>query len=302
MKIMIVGPGGIGGFLCGMLARMQAEVTLVARGRTLAAIEQNGVTIQRDSERFTVHPTVTDLPEEFGVQDAIFLCTKAYDLYGAIEQIRPVVGPGTLVIPLLNGVSAPDTIASKLSEGIICGGSIYIYSRIDSPGVIIQSGDLNRVVVGIPGKAPTEALVGLAKLLTQAGVPCEASEDIRRDMWMKWSFILSNAQATSYYDMNVGQLREHPEGRKFLISLLEELVAVAKAEGIRLPDTLIADNIRTIDSMPYEGRSSLSRDLAEPGKNTELSLFAGTLVPLADKHGIQVPCNKKILEKFGDRL
>ncbi len=306
MKIMIVGAGGIGGYIAGMLCRKNSDITLVARGAQLAAILEKGLTVIDGDMRFTVHPALcTDKPSEAGVQDAILICTKGYGLKEALDQIRPCVGPDTLLIPLLNGVNTHKRIAAQLNTGVALDGCIYIFSRIVAPGTIQKDGPLNRICMGIPGKSAAESpamLTALRDMLTQSGVPAEIPDDIVREMWIKWTFICGNAQATSYYNVTIGQLRDDPEKWQFLTVLLDEILLVARAEGVHLPEDTKERNLAALRGMPYEAASSLSRDLNEPGKPTELDLFAGELCRMADKHGIDVPNNRRVLERFADRI
>ncbi len=306
MKLMLVGAGGIGGFLAGMLGNGGNDFTLVARGATLEAIKENGLTLFTPEEHIALkHVNCTDKPQDYGIQDAIIICTKGYGLDGALDIVRPCVNSETLIIPMLNGVNTHKRIASRLKNGIALDGCIYVFSRVLEPGVIEQTGSINRVCMGIPGVLKEDSpktLVKLCEMLNNSCVKAEIPDDIEREMWIKWSFICSNAQATSYFDVSVGELRDDPEKWEFLLGLLDEIQLVASKEGIILPSDLKEKNIEAFKQMAYESRSSLSRDLKEPGKPTELSLFAGELVRLAQAHSLDVPYNRRVLERFYDRL
>lgn len=304
MRIMIVGAGGVGGFLAAYLARRaDVNLTIIARGGHLAAIREKGLTLKDADGTFTVCPALaTDDPAAAGIQDAVLLCTKSYGLLEAAKAAIPAIGPNTLVIPLLNGVDAAEQIAPILPPCLLSEGCIYVFSKIIAPGVIERTGSFGRLLMG---SAFPEAKVGLetiAKMLREEGFPAEVPADIRREMWIKWSFICGNAQATAYYDYTVGQMREDPEAMDFLGGLVDELLAVGMAEGVNLPPDLREQVFANVAGQPYEARSSLARDIDVPGGPTELSRFAGTLCRMAKKHGIPVPCNEKVLDRFGDRL
>lgn len=304
MKILIVGAGGVGGCLAGCLCRHGgAEVSIVARGAHRDAIIKNGLTIIDDGTPYTVHPALcTEDPKDAGIQDAIFFCTKSYGLLDALLKVRPCVGENTLLIPLLNGISARRIISEELNRGIALNGCIYIFSRIEAPGVIEKAGSLCRIVFGSEeGKAP-QAAYDLCALLNESGVQAEISDDIRQVMWMKWLLMVSNAMAASYYNISVGELRDDPEKFKLVYELLDEALAVAAAEKVNLPADVKEQVIKTVMSLVYEGRPSLARDLYTPGKPTELSVFSGELCRLADLHGIAAPKSHMIVERFRDRL
>lgn len=300
---MVVGAGGVGGYLAGKLSRDSNDVFVVARGAHLAAIQQNGLTIKDGEDCFTVRPAASDKPE--GMYDAIFICTKGYGLQAAAEQIRPCVGEHTLVIPLLNGVNIHKRLAEVLPTGRILSGSIYIYANIASPGVIHKISPMVRVVVGAPGKtaaAAPEALHALCAIMNKSGIPTELADDILRENWVKWAILVSNGQSNAYFDAPLGAIREDAERMEFVLSLLREVVAVGHAEGIALPDDLEETLLNTMRALPYESVSSLARDIRTPGKPTELSLFSGEVCRLADIHGISVPANRSMLQRFQDRL
>lgn len=306
MKIMIVGAGGIGGYLAAKLSRKYGDITLVARGAQLNAIRENGLTLVDNEERFTVRPALcTDNPSEAGEQDAILLCTKSYGLQAALNQVRPCIKPDTLLIPMLNGVNTHQRIAAWMEKGIALDGCIYVFSRIIAPGVIEKGGALNRICMGIPGKKASEqpqTLFKLRDMLNDSGVNTEIPDDIIREMWLKWSLMGTNGQACVYFNVSVGKLRETPHMYEFLMGLVDEMLLISKAEGVNLPDNLKENIAKTVASMPYDSTPSLLRDMNEPGKPTEMDLFAGELCRMADKHGIEAPNNHKIRDRFMDRL
>ncbi len=303
MNIMIAGAGGVGGYIAGKLARLFPDITVLARGAALAAMRERGLTIIDGSETFTVHPQVTDTPA--GIMDAIFFCTKAYGLDAVMDQVRPCVGEHTLLLPLLNGVNVYRQIEQKLQAGIALSGSIYIYSQIREPGVIEKTGPLLRVVMGVPNKPAAESpqsLLELCGMLNECGIPTEIPDDIIMENWVKWSLLNSNGQANAYFDLPAGAVREDPEKMSFTVGLLREVLLVAKAEGVKLPAGIEQTHIDTIMRLPYQSESSLCRDIRTPGKPTELAMFAGELCRMADVHGLDVPCNRSMLNRFKDRL
>ncbi len=304
-KIMIVGAGGIGGYLAGKLCA-NYDITLVARGAQLAAIRENGLTLVDEGTSSTVFPALcTDNPMEAGVQDAILLCTKGYGLEEAIRQVAPCVGPHTLLVPVLNGVNTHARIRQYAKSGIALDGCIYVFSRIIAPGVIEKTGPIIRLLFGVPGipaqQAP-ESVHMLCRMLNESGVHTELPDDIVRETWIKWSFICSNGQASAYYNVCIGEVRDNKEMWNFLVGLLDEVLLVAQKEGIDLPKNLREQHLNAVQKLPYEATSSFARDLNEPGKPTELTLFAGEVCRMAEKHGVDVPCNRMMLERFAGRV
>ncbi len=306
MKIMIVGAGGIGGYLAAKLCARYDSITLVARGAQLAAIRERGLTLVDEGTSSAVTPALcTDNPAEAGIQDAILLCTKGYGLNEAVREIRPCIGPNTLLVPMLNGVNTNARVRSYAQSGLALDGCIYVFSRIIAPGVIEKTGPIIRVLLGLPGvpaaKQP-ELVHTLCRMLNESGANTEIPDDIIKETWIKWSFICSNGQATAYYNVSIGVLRETKEMWEFLVGLLDEVLLMAKKEGVNLPDDLRERHLAAVQELPYEATSSFARDLNEPGKPTELALFAGEVCRMAEKHGVDVPCNRRVLERFSGRI
>ena len=304
MKIMIVGPGGVGGYLAAMLCRQAPEeVTLIARGEALARIRAEGLTLNTREGSFMVHPgLVTDTPFEAGVQDAIFLCTKGYGLEAATKSIAPCVGEHTLVAPLLNGVETPRRMRPHLPRCKLLEGCIYVFSQIEAPGVIRLNTKNGQVYLGFADGHSDPALDALAERMKGAEIPIHLPEDIRARTWSKYALICANAQACAYYDMAIGELRETPEAWAFLQGLLDEVIAVGKAEGVSLPETLRDDVLSNLLRQAPASLPSFCRDIRTPNKPTELSLFGGAVVEMAKAHGIPTPYNQAVVERFFDRL
>ncbi len=306
LKIMIVGAGGIGGYLAAKLCSKYDSITLVARGAQLAAIRERGLTLVDEGTSSTVTPALcTDNPAEAGIQDAILLCTKGYGLEEAVREVQPCIGPNTLLVPMLNGVNTHARVRSYAQSGIALDGCIYVFSRIIAPGVIEKTGPIIRVLLGLPGVSAAKmpnSVHTLCRMLNVSGVNTEVPDDIIKETWIKWSFICSNGQATAYYNVSIGVLRETKEMWGFLVGLLDEVLLMAKKEGVNLPEDLRERHLAAVQELPYEATSSFARDLNEPGKPTELNLFAGEVCRMAEIHGVDVPCNRRVLERFSGRI
>lgn len=302
MKVMIIGAGGVGGYLAACLSHIYPDISVIARGEHLKAMRENGLTLIDMDERIITHPFCTDKPAEAGVQDAILFCTKSYDLADAVQQVRPCIGKDTMLIPLLNGISASRVIHEQAGNGIALDACIVVFSQITEPGVILKTGKANATTMGAPEGPAPEKLYVLRDMLRKAGVQADVSDNMKTAMWTKWIIMISNAQTVSYYDVNVGKMREDPTMFQMAINLREEALRIARAENVLLPDDIEERVNAAIQNAAYESQPSLLRDLNTPGKPTELDLFAGELCRLADKHGIDVPCNRMVLERYKDRV
>ena len=153
-KIVIVGTGGVGGFIGGKLAEhytvnSSLEVCFLSRGEALKNIRQQGLIVDAQQGSFTAHPAIaTDSAAEIGPADYILLCTKAYDIEQAVEQIRPMITPRTVILPFLNGVDSAERIKAVLPGQSVWDGCVYIVAYIVSPGRIAERTNGYRYMFG----------------------------------------------------------------------------------------------------------------------------------------------------------
>ena len=184
MRIAVIGTGGIGAPYGASLAKAGADVTFVARGAHLAAIRENGLRIEGDRGEIHIRPAqATDDVANISVVDYVLLCVKLWDVETAGEQIRPIVGPQTAVVPLQNGIDAADRLIPILGPEPVMGGSAFVTGTIVAPGVIRQTGTYQQMTFGeLDGHASPRG-VRLRDLCAAAGFEGILSPDIRVPLW-----------------------------------------------------------------------------------------------------------------------
>jgi 2-dehydropantoate 2-reductase len=274
MKILIAGIGGVGGYFGGLLARHyehhpDIDIYFLARGEHLQKIREEGLKVVKGDETLIVHPKeASDNPVEMEVMDVILFCTKGYDLEGTARMLKACVTNQTIIIPLLNGVDAPERIR-KILAGNVAEGCVYIISRIIAPGVVENAGNIQKLFFGIEGK--TEAkLVQLEKILRDANIEATATDRIRKVCWEKFIFISPLATVTSYYNgSTIGGVRE--EHAELLLQLIHEVHDLAKAKGIELDNDIIEKTLKQIHAIPYEHTTSMQRDVIADNHRSELN-------------------------------
>ena len=291
MKIAIIGAGGVGGYFGGKLARAGYDVTFLARGEHLNAIQQNGLTIKSIQGDFTVAPVkATDRISAIGSVDLVILAVKAWQIKEIATELAVVAGRDTMVLPLQNGVSAADELKEVLEEKNIIGGLCRIISKIESPGVINHSGIEPVIVFGELDNAETARIQKLKAVFDHAGITARISDDIMADLWKKFIPIcvsgLLAVTGTTY-----GELRELRETRQLMIELLDEIFRLSKQIGIRIEPDFVAKAVAFIDTFPYDSTSSLTRDIWQ-GKPSELEYQNGTVVKLGELYKVETPVNR----------
>lgn len=295
MKILVMGSGGVGGLFGGRLASAGCDVTFVARGAHLAAMREHGLLIESEALGNTlIKPVkVTDDPTSAGTPDLIIFAVKLWDTEAVARALKPIVGPHTAVLSLQNGVVKDDILGGIFGVSALMGGVAYVGTHISRPGVINQVGTLQRLVFGEYDGRKTERAEALLAMLLKAGIQAELSNDIRRTLWEKYTFLVGLAGATASMRSSIGPVRENPQTRAFLHDLMKEAVTVGRALGVALPENYADDRLNFADSVPATMDSSLHHDLRS-GNRLEVEWLAGGVVQLGKKVDVSTPCNRAV--------
>ncbi|MBP4136810.1 ketopantoate reductase family protein [Flavobacterium geliluteum] len=298
MRIGILGLGGVGGYFGGLLAKAfldsdEVEIVFIARGETQKAIFNHGLKIVTDETETIVYPKiVSNNPEEIGVLDFLICATKTYDIEESLLSLEKCIHPKTVILPLYNGVDAPERIQLLFPENDILQGCVYIVSMISSPGVIRKIGFYEKLFFGSK-TATSSKLNELQSIFQQAKIESYLVENIEETVWEKFVFISALASATSYLNQNIGEILSHPESKSLYEALLYEIEAVAKAKELQLPKDIVNQTIIKLEKSPKEATSSMHRDLLA-GKNTEVISLTQFVVNEGLKHGVKTPLYEKI--------
>jgi len=302
MKIAVVGIGGVGGLIGGALARILPQTVFIARGEQLNAIRSNGLTVRSKLfGDYTVVPAlVTEHPAEAGVADAVILATKGYDLEDACRQIEPMIDEHTLVVPLLNGVMVSEMIAPLLPPCVVADGTIHVFSALTAPGQVRQTAGLCAIALGHADGRRPPVFDALAARLTACGLPTTVSQDIRVDSWVKYVIMCGNSTIFCHYDAPAGTVREQAGFETVVRAVSGELLAVAAALGVALPEGLGQRHFDEFLAMPPATVTSLYRDLraGKPAAATELAHVIGRLVTLGEAAGVDTPYHRGALTKW----
>ncbi|SPL88153.1 2-dehydropantoate 2-reductase [[Actinomadura] parvosata subsp. kistnae] len=296
MRIAIVGAGGVGGFFGALLARGGADVTFVARGAHLEAMRRDGLRIEGGAH--PVHlPAVraTGDPAEAGPADLVMLCVKLWGVEAALEQIRPLIGPDTTVVSFQNGVLKDDYLRDAFGAERVIGGVAYVATRISRPGVIEQTGSLQRLVFGEFDGRISARVTAFHQACVAGGINAEVSPDIRRQIWQKFVFLTGLSATTATTRLPIGAVRENPQTRAFLLDLMREVVAVGRASGVALAEDYARECLKLVDDVAYDMTSSLFHDL-DAGRPLEVRWLSGGVVELGRKAGVGTPLNRAVAD------
>jgi 2-dehydropantoate 2-reductase len=294
MKIAVMGSGGVGGYFGARLAKGGADVHFVARGAHLEAMRESGIAIEGGPDPIHVPKvSATDDPRDIGVADLVLFAVKLWDTQDALRQIRPLVGPDTTVVSFQNGVLKDEDLRAAYDPRQIMGGVTYVATTIDRPGVIRQTGAMQRLVFGEFDGTRSPRAEAFWQAARAGGINAEISPDIRREIWEKYVFLVGLSGTTTTMRTTIGPIRENPQTRAFLLDVMREVVAVGRAHGVGLDPDLAEKRIGHADGLPYEMTSSMHHDL-ERGNRLEVPWLSGGVVALGEKVGVPTPLNRAI--------
>lgn len=292
MKVLVMGAGGVGGYYGGLLAKVGHDVTFVARGAHLEALQRDGLTVESQHEpTFTLPVRATAKPGAEHAADLVLIAVKTYDTADALGMANDAVHDDTTVLTLQNGVDSGEVIAAGLARGHVAEGPVYVVSSITSPGVVRQNGDISRVVIGAREAASLSRVEALVAELRSAGWPVEFTDHPQRELWTKLAFLGPLAIGTTLTGLPAGPLRSNEESAALLRQLTEEYVAVANAQGAELARDAAETALATLERYPVQGTSSMARD-KEAGRRLEAEALVGSVVRRGRASEIATPATE----------
>jgi 2-dehydropantoate 2-reductase len=288
MKIAIVGSGGVGGYFGGRLAASGADVTFLARGAHLGALQTQGLRII--SPKGDVHlPRVqaAGSAAEIGAVDVVLFAVKLYDTESAIAALPPLVGADTVVIPLQNGVDSVATLIDAVGREHTAGGTCYVSAVIAEPGVIRHTA-MDHLIFGELDRIRSPRLLALHEACRPAGFQATLSDDITLDIWNKFVRLSVLSGMTAVARSPLGVIHSDPELWSMLQTAVGEAMAVARASGIAVPESTMDDIAKAYAALPPQTRSSMLEDL-ERGRRLELAWLSGAVVRIGRTLGVPTP-------------
>jgi 2-dehydropantoate 2-reductase len=289
MRVLVVGAGAIGGYFGGRMLQAGRDITFLVRPRRAAELASAGLVIKSPNGDVTLKnpPAVQAdaLKEKF---DVVLLSCKAFDLDDAIQSFAPAVGPNTSIIPLLNGMLHLKVLDDKFGSDRVLGGLCAIAVTLNEAREVVQLQPMNSLNFGERDGKMTDRVRAIADIFAAGKFGSVASENIMQEMWEKWVFLASLAASTSLMRATVGSILAAPGGRDFLLGILDECSAIAKAadHAPRAPFLERTHGMLTTEGSPLT--ASMFRDI-KAGARVEADHVIGDLIARADAAKIPVP-------------
>ena len=254
--------------------------------------------------RYLANPTIFNgrelnfnyiLPDDSDFKaDLIIIATKFEGLKDALNNIKNFVKEDTIILSLLNGVTSEWLIAEKYGREKLLYSYFIGHSAVREGRKIIHD-DVNTIVYGSENSDDFENVERLQEYFERVGINYSIPDDILHSLWLKFMLNVAANQTTAILGLTFGELLENRKAMAFVRNVLKEVQAIAKAEGVKNPETMIDETVEHLHTMIPEGKTSMLQDV-EAGRKTEVDMFAGTVIELGLKHHIETPYNTVLKE------
>lgn len=315
MKYAIIGAGGTGGILGFYMTKADRDVTLIARGRHLAAMQEKGLAVEKmwDGTTEIIPVKAMDMEHYDGQPDVVLVCVKGYSLEDTIPFIQRVAKPSTIVIPVLNIYGTGAKMQEQLPKLLVTDGCIYVSANIKEPGVLIQHGRILRVVYGVRNMSTQkvnikraheemlDALKNIKKDFDDSGIDGVLSENIQRDALEKFSYVSPIGAAGLYYHATAADFQREGKQREAFKTMISEIAALAEAMGVPFERDMVEVNLKILSSLAPEATTSMQRDVME-GKDSEIDGLVYEVVRMGERYHVPVPMYAKVAEKLRENL
>jgi 2-dehydropantoate 2-reductase len=291
MRFLVVGAGATGGYYGGRLFQAGRDVTFLVRPARAALIAEHGLQLVSPHGDATLRPPLASAETLRGPYDVVLLGVKAYALEPALADMAPAIGPGTMIVPTLNGMRHIDQLVERFGERVVLGGVSHIVTTIDDSGRIVQLNPVQRLTYGArhaAGAPDAERLAALHAAMSDAGFAARLSDTIDRDMWEKWAFLATLGGITCLMRGTIGEIAAAPGGAALARQLLHECAAVAHAAGEAPTAAFMAETEATVTAPGSALVSSMYRDL-QRGLDVEADQILGDLLARAQRAGVATP-------------
>jgi len=303
LKIGIIGIGGVGGYFGAKLARefeksREHEIIFIARGEHLKAIQKNGLQLFTREGNYVARPKIaTDNPIEAGIFDLVFFCTKSYSLENSAREFNSCIKKNAVVIPLLNGVNSAERLRAVLPQANVLGGSVYVISHIEKPGLVSQEGGSCKLIFGTDDQETARKYSYILDVLLKANVNAVLTDKISEVLWTKFLLMCPIGSLTAATGETYGSIWANPDLRKKAREMMLEVAAVAKARHVNLTEEAVEKAMEMVGSFGYNSKTSMQLD-REKGRQTEFDALTAYLCQAGKEAEVPTPLHDEIYDQL----
>ncbi len=287
-----MGAGAVGAYFGGLLALGGNDVTFIARGEHLRAMQQDGLRL--DTPKGMLHVKIARFvadPAAVGACDVVLFAVKAYDIEAAAAPLKPLVDAGAMIVSVLNGVDHQDRIGAVVGADRVLGGLALVSGVITAPGVIRYTSPMSALRFGEADGSMSARAMAFRDACEAAGFGAELVADIRAAQWSKFVGLATNAGLTSLFRLPAGYIYHDSEICALALRGFEEVAALARAQGIALPVDAALRALAMHQSFPKTMYASMYHDVAR-GKPMELDHLSGFIVRRGRELGVATPVHE----------
>lgn len=287
-KLLFLGAGGVGGYFGARLIEAGVDVSFLVRPARASLLATQGLRIASPHGDLKLQVKCVTRDTVAPDYDLVLLSPKAYDLADALDTVTPAMGPGTFVLPLLNGLAHIDVLDACFGADRVIGGVAHIVATLAADGSIQQLNPIHTLTAGGRNAATHQAAADFITLCGRAKFDAALSPDIISTLWDKWAFLATLAAVTTLTQASIGQVMDTTHGESLLRRVYAEGLAVAQCSGALIS---AAAQARALDRLTLRGSTmtaSMLRDL-QAGLRTEHDHVLGDLVQRAQRHGVDTP-------------
>jgi 2-dehydropantoate 2-reductase len=288
MRILVVGAGATGGYFGGRLMQAGRDVTFLVRRGRAEQLKRLGLQIKSPHGDLALAPRLVGTGAIDAPFDVVLLAVKAFALDAAIQDFAPAVGPGTMIVPFLNGMRHVDVLTDRFGKSSVLGGVCIVATMLDGEGRIRQLADMQELAYGELDGPVSQRVRALDEAMQGAGFKAEASDAILLRMWEKWVFLATLGGVTCLMRGTVGDVEAAPGGSRFALAFLDECAAVATAAGFAPRQPFMKQAMTAMTSAGSKLASSMYRDMTA-GAAIEADQIVGDLLARARRLGVETP-------------
>lgn len=288
MRLLVIGAGSTGGYFGARLAEAGRDVTFLVRPGRAADLRANGLRVKSPHGDIALTPRLAATGEPLAPFDVVLLTVKAFALKAAMEDMAGAVGPETMILPVLNGMKHVDMLTERFGGKPVIGGVCRIAATLDAEGSIVQLASFHEMFYGELDGSASARVEALDGFMRDAGFDTRLSYSIEREMWEKWVFLAALGAVTCLMRGTVGEVVAAPGGVDFINAVIDEILAVVQASGVRPSAETTANTRKLLTTAGSPLTSSMYRDL-RAGATIEAEQIVGDLVARGRAIGLSTP-------------
>ncbi len=294
MRVLIVGVGGVGGFIGSQIHSAGFDITYIARGKRMDFLKKNGLKVKsRLGDKVIENLKIFDsIPSK--IKFDVVICTvKLYDFDSFVRDFKRANQEDTILLPFQNGIYSEQKLIEEFGENNTYGAVAQISSFVDSTESVIHKGNLASFFVGSMGEYENDKLRTFCKKCEESGLDIRLKSNIKEKIWEKFIFLSAYSGITTLTENTIGEIFASQKSKDLFINAMRETYDLSKFFGVEFRSNPIDYWLEKIKKMPYDMTSSMYIDYTKK-KKLELDWLSGFIVRYSERFGNDCYTHKMI--------